>query len=145
MAELFVPTLMLTLAQVACLVLMAGLRRDGSYLVEALVFLPPYNALLTATEAILFLWFPYRLVPGSSMDFAIVGRQILLMLAKLMVVGVAVGVAGGIGVAVHVLLVHSLPLALALSWLIMAGFVAALLPVVVAAFHQFDVARDTPP
>jgi len=144
-AEVAVPTLMLTVVQAACLGLLAGLRRDTPYLLEVLVFLPPYNALLVEVEAILFLWYPNRIVPGSSMDFTMMGRQLLLLFAKLMVVGFSAGVAVGIGALFYGFLVPSLPVTLMLTWLFMAGFVAALIPLAVTAFQQFDVARDAPP
>ena len=69
----------------------------------------------------------------------------MLLFAKLMVVGFSGGVAVGIGALFYAFLVPSLPLALMLTWLFMAGFVAALIPLAVTAFQQFDVARDAPP
>jgi Putative ABC exporter len=144
-AEIAVPTLMLTVAQGACLALLAGVHRDTPHLLEVLLFLPPYNALLVEVEAILFLWFPNRIVPGSSMDFSMMGRQLLLMFTKLMVVGFTGGVAVGIGALCYGFVVPSWPLALVLTWLFMAGFVAAMVPLAVTAFQQFDVARDAPP
>ena len=73
------------------------------------------------------------------------GRQLLLLFAKLMVVGFSGGVAVGIGALFYGFLVPSLPLTLMLTWLFLAGFVAALIPLAVTAFQQFDVARDAPP
>src|SRR5262249_43817489 len=105
--ELVVPVLLLTLAQGAFLVLAAGAPRDARYVFEALVFLPPYNALLVEVDAVLFLWFPFRLLPGSSMDFAIMGRQMLLMLTKTVAVGIAAGLAAGLGVFVYYLVISS--------------------------------------
>jgi hypothetical protein len=144
-AEIAVPTLMLTVAQATCLCLLAGLRSDTPYLLDVLVFLPPYNALLVEVEAILFLWYPNRVVPGSSMDFTMMGRQLLLLFAKLIVVGFSAGVAVGLGGLFYGFLVPSVPLTLMLTWLFMASFVAALIPLAVSAFQQFDVARDAPP
>ena len=144
-SQLVVPTIVLTLAQAACLGVLAGLRDDATYLLAALFFLPPYNALLVETEAILFLWFPNRIVPGSSMDFSIIGRQILLMFAKLLVIGFTGGLASGIGALFYSFLVPSWPATLVLVWLLVAGFVVALIPLIVVAFDQFDVARDAPP
>jgi hypothetical protein len=144
-AQVAVPTLMLTLVQAACFGLLAGLHQEMPYVIEVLVFLPPYNALLVEVEAILFLWYPNRMVPGSSMDFTLMGRQLLLLSAKMVVVGFSAGVSIAIGAVFYGLVVPSLPLTLVLTWLFLAGFVAALVPLAVSAFHQFDVARDAPP
>ena len=122
-----------------------GFAPDSPYLLEALIFLLPYNALLIEVEAILFLWFPNRVVPGSSMDFTLMGRQLLLMFAKMMVVGTVGGVAIGIGTLCYVVLVPNWHVTLLLTWLFMAGSVAAMIPLAVTAFQQFDVARDAPP
>jgi hypothetical protein len=39
----------------------------------------------------------------------------------------------------------SLPLALAVAWLVLAAIAGAMVPPLALAFRQFDVARDTPP
>jgi hypothetical protein len=144
-AELVVPTLILSLAQAICLAIMAAVRGTAGFLLDALLFLPPYNALLVATEAIMFLWFPNRIVPGSSMDFTLMGRQFLMMFSKLTVVGFCVGVATGFGALGYLLVAPSWALALGLTWLSLASFVVLMVPIAAAAFRRFDVARDTPP
>jgi hypothetical protein len=111
---------------------------------ETLVLLAPYNGLLVEAEAILFLWFPRRVVSGSAMDFTILGRQMLVMFAKLMVAGFAGGAAARIDVSSHAFPTPSSALALLVAWLSLAGFVAALIPLAVTGFDQLDVARDPP-
>jgi hypothetical protein len=143
--ELAVPVLMLTAAQAVCLVLAALMRGDPAYLVDFLVFLPPFNALLVEVESVLFLWYPLRMLPGSMMDFSAMGRQFLLLFAKLLAIGLTAGVAIGLGALVYHFVTASWMLALAVAWLVMLGFAAALIPLVVSAFLQFDVARDCPP
>jgi hypothetical protein len=143
--ELAVPVLMLTAAQSACLVLAALMRGDPAYLVDFLVFLLPFNALLVEVESVLFLWYPLRMLPGSMMDFSAMGRQFLLMFAKLLAIGLSAGVAIGLGALGYYLVAPSWVLALAIAWLVMLGFAAALIPLVVSAFLQFDVAHDCPP
>jgi hypothetical protein len=143
--ELAVPVLWLSLAEMLSLCVVAGWHRDPRGLLEALLFLPLYNALLIGLEAIMFLWFPSRTVPGSTLDFASLGRQLLALTITLLFLAVVLGVSAGLGALVYYFVVSSWLVTLAVAWLTLAGWVAALLPLAVLAFHQFDVARDTPP
>jgi hypothetical protein len=86
-----------------------------------------------------------RIAPGSTMDFANVGRQLLVFLAMMVFTAIAAGAAAAAGAFVYSFVVASWTAALAAAWVTMAGFVALLLPLVVLAFSQFDVARDNPP
>jgi hypothetical protein len=143
--QLAVPVLLLSLAEALSLSIVAGWHRDPRWLLEALLFLPLYNALLISLEAIMFLWFPSRTVPGSTLDFTSLGRQLLSFTITLLTLAVALGVAASLGALVYYFVLSSWVLTLAVAWLSLAGCVAALLPLAVLAFHQFDVARDTPP
>jgi hypothetical protein len=143
--ELGVPVLMLSLAQGICLAVVAAIRSDATYLPESLLVLPPFNLLLVETEAILLLWFPIRIVPGATLAFTAMGRQFLLLFAKMIVVGIAAGMVAGVGALVYFFLVPSWTVTLVVAWLTLAGFELALVPLVVLAFNQYDVARDTPP
>jgi hypothetical protein len=144
-SQLGVPVLLLTLVQATCLVLMAGIRGDTSYLFESLAFLPSFDMLLAETEAVLLLWFPVRIVPGATLDFTVMGRQMLLLFAKLVMVGIAAGLAAGLGAVVFLFLVPSWGASLAVAWSALTAVDLALIPLVVLAFHQYDVARDCPP
>jgi hypothetical protein len=143
--EMTVPVLLLTSSQWICLGLAAGWLGNAQGLVESLLFLPLYNGLLVEIESLLFLWFPIRIAPGMTMDVALVGRQILLTFAAFALTGVAAGSAMAVGALIYYFLVSNWAVAVAAAWLTMMGFVVALTPLVVAAFQQFDVARDTPP
>ena len=72
------------------------------------------------------------------------GRYALLNLARFLVLGVTLGVATVLALAVY-FISSSIAAALALGWLVLAGFAAALVPFIALAFRRFDVARDTPP
>lgn len=109
----------------------------------------PFNFLSLAVENVLFLWFPARLVPGAPGDFQQMGRNALMMFAKFALVGLAVGPAAAAGVVGYALAralgVDGTVPALAASWVVLTGLAACLVPLLVRAFHSFDVARDTPP
>jgi hypothetical protein len=143
--ELGVPVLMLSLAQGICLAVVAAIRSDATYLPESLLVLPPFNLLLVETEAILLLWFPIRIVPGATLAFTAMGRQFLLLFAKMIVVGIAAGMVAGVGALAYFFLVPNWTVTFVVAWLTLAGFELALVPLVVLAFNQYDVARDTPP
>jgi hypothetical protein len=142
--ELGVPVLMLTLAQGICLAVASGIRGDAAYLLDSLFFLPPFNALLVEIEAILFLWFPIRITPGSTMAFTAMSRQFLFLFAKIIMTGLVAGVAIGSGALVYYFLYPNWTATLAVGLLAIAGVVVVLFPLVVIAFKQYDVARDSP-
>lgn len=106
-------------------------------------FIPPFNVLLFEAENVMFLWFPSRMGPPAPGDLQALGRGMLLMMAKFLLVFVAVAVAGGIGALAYSL--FGLGIALIAAWICMSLLCVALIPLVAHAFKQFDVARDTPP
>ena len=73
------------------------------------------------------------------------GRLTLSYLAKMIIVGLAVGIATLVGVLIYYLLGRSLPAALVGAWLVLVGFCVGVIPLIVLGFRRFDVARDTPP
>jgi hypothetical protein len=93
----------------------------------------------------MFLWFPSRLMPSTPADFQMMGRQMLVVLAKFLIMGLAVGMAAALGVVVYLVAGESLLLAVAAGWVMLALGAAALVPLLALAFRNFDVARDTPP
>jgi hypothetical protein len=143
-AELAVPVLLLTLAQAVSVGFMAAWCRDAT-LLASLPFLPPYNAALVEISSIFFLWFPVRTAASATMDASNVGRQFLIFFAMMFWTTVAAGAAAIVGLLVYHFVVASWTASLAAAWLTMAGLVALLVPLVVLAFTQFDVARDNPP
>jgi hypothetical protein len=143
-AEVAVPVLLLTLAQTVSVGFLAAWCRDPT-LLASLPFLPPYNAVLVEISSILFLWYPTRTAASATMDISNVGRQFLLFFAMTLVTTVAAGTAAIVAALVYYFVVASFMATLAAAWVTMAGFAALLVPLVVLAFTQFDVARDNPP
>jgi hypothetical protein len=142
--ELSVPVLMLSLAQAICLAVMSGIRGDAACFLDSLFFLPPFNALLVEIEAILFLWFPIHITPGSTMAFTAMSRQFLFLFAKIIMAGFATGVGIASGALVYYFLYPNWTATLAVGLLAITGIVVVLFPLVVIAFKQYDVARDSP-
>jgi Putative ABC exporter len=113
-------------------------------LAAGLALVVPFNFLLFGLENMLFLLFPARILPNQGADFQAMGRQVLFVLAKTVVLGVVVvttlAVGGGIS-----LLTGQMALGLAGAWVVLACAAAVMVPLVAMAFNLFDVGRDTPP
>jgi hypothetical protein len=144
--QLLTPVLVVTALQglVVALVCLVD-PHAGPWLPAACAFLPPVNFLLFAVENLLFLWFPSRLAAVAPGDFQVLGRQVILWLAKLLGLMVMVGLALAAGAAVLLLTGGELAAAGAAAWVVSAALAAALVPLLAHAFRRFDVARDTPP
>jgi Putative ABC exporter len=104
----------------------------------------PANFLTLGVDNLLFLWFPTRQVVATPGDFQMMGRQMVLMLAKFLALGIAFGVAVLVGLPVG-FLTQSVPAGVAAAFVVLAGFAGGLVPLLALAFENFDVARDTPP
>jgi hypothetical protein len=107
-------------------------------------YVPPINFLLFALDNLLFLLFPTRLMAATPGDFQALGRTVLFMSAKAIVLGIVCVVAWIVGVVVYWQFGGSLLLALLAAWPVVVLSAAALVPLVAWAFTIFDVGRDTP-
>jgi hypothetical protein len=144
--QIAVPVLLLTLIQVGLLALIQLVWGGvAAVLGPVLVLSVPVNFLSFEVDNLMFLWFPTRQVPSSPADFQMMGRQMLVLLAKFLILGLACGIAGAAGTVLYLFAGESLSLALSAGWLLLVLFAAALVPLLALAFRNFDVARDTPP
>jgi Putative ABC exporter len=146
--QLLAPVLLICLVQwIALAVIAATLGRstatEGALGTAALAI--PFNFLLIGLDNLLFLLFPSRAMTPTPGDFQVMGRLLLTYVAKLMILGLAVGAAALIAVPAYFLLGRNLPAAVAAAWLVLAAFALGQVPLIVLAFRRFDVARDTPP
>jgi hypothetical protein len=142
--QLLTPVLLVSLVQWLFLgAIQAFWQRWEPLLLLCAAFAVPANLLVFGLDNLLFLWFPSRIVAANPGDFQALGRNVLVLLTKMLVLLVA----GGLS-AVVLLLVSWLSgsdAAGALSaWLTLSAFAAALVPLVALAFDRFDVARDMP-
>jgi hypothetical protein len=151
LGQLLAPTLILSAVQLLVTGLVQLLWGQVEVLLAAVaVFALPFNFLSFGLENLMFLWFPARPAPAAPGDFQMMGRQTLMMAAKLaalaavLVPAAVVGVTAG-ALAAWLLDVDPVPPALAAGCLVMAGLAAGVVPLLAQAFRRFDVARDTPP
>ena len=107
-------------------------------------FAVPFNFLVFGLDNLLFLWFPSRVVASNPGDFQMMGRNVLFLFTKILVVGVTGLLVFGVGLGVYLLTGHSLMAALAVAWLVLAACAAAVVPLLALAFDGFDVSRDIP-
>jgi hypothetical protein len=103
----------------------------------------PVNFVLFSLENLLFLFFPVRIGPGTGSDFQTSGRYMVVFLAKFLCLA-PIFLMGSVAFGVIHWLTSSLAASLAGVWLVVLASGLALVPLIVFAFHRFDVARDTP-
>jgi hypothetical protein len=93
-----------------------------------MAFVLPLNLLLFGIENLLFLWYPAR--PATAGDFQMMGRNMLLMAAKFLIVGLIGGITGLVGVLVYYLTEladgPSWLTSLTVAWLMVSGFTIGL-------------------
>jgi hypothetical protein len=143
--QLLVPVLLISLLQVTLLaVLMAIGEVIDPALLGGAAFVLPVNFLLFGLENLLFLWFPTRQVQANPGDLQAMGRQMVMWLVKCFVLMVMIFVAGAFGYITYWLAGLNVVAGAAVGWLVLAGFVVGLVPLIALAFNRFDVARDTP-
>lgn len=146
MAQLLVPTVILSAYQIIFTVLVFAVFGEIGWLVVAVALLSwPVNLLLVGIENALFLIFPTRVAPATPGDFTQAFRQMATMFVK--VIGLAIGfllmlAAGGLA---NWLTGGSRPVTLVVAWVAAVGTSLLPVPFVAYAFDRFDVARDTPP
>ena len=146
LGQVLTPALLATAVQATAglgLVVGLGWPRAASPLVASvLAFLPPANLFFFGVENLLFLWYPSRLVVGQFNGMA-AARQMLLVLAKMLAIGLALALVGGTGGAAYALTGRPVP-ALATAWAALVVLTGALLPLLGRAFARFDVTLDIP-
>ncbi len=139
--QLVTPVLMMT----ACHWLIVGgvmiaARRADETLIAAAVLSVPLNLLLFSVENVIFLLMPSRTVAGPA---DLLGRNMLMLFAKMLILAIFGGIAGLAGYAVYAYS-RSAPGAIGTAALLLTAFALATLPLVAWAFNRFDVAGDTP-
>ncbi len=127
----------LTLAMLACLD-----TRAVPQVAAMAVLIVPVNLLTVAVENLFFLWYPHRITGVNSFDLQAIGRQLLLMTAKLATIGVTGSVAAGVGALVYWFGGESWTATIVSAATILGVCGLGLVPVVAHAFERFDVAGD---
>ena len=145
LGQLATPVLLMTGIHVllfsAAAVFLHGSR--GIFL-AGMLFSPLFNFLLFGIDNLLFLLFPFRAVAATPGDFQHVGRTMVEVFAKMILLALVCGAAAALGWGAYWIGGNSWAAALATSWLAMAGCCLAVVPCVAWAFRRYDVATDTP-
>ena len=141
--ELVVPVIMTTFVQLALFGLLAYLQNAPIVLLYVVLFGVPINALLFGAENIMFLLYPSRVVAFSPGDFQLFGRQVLLMLAKMILVLLFSGLAACFGGLLHLLTGSQVVFILG-AWVFLLLEAAAIVPVGAWAYRRYDVSTETP-
>jgi hypothetical protein len=144
LGQLLTPALILTLLQwLAVVGVQIAWQRVDPFLTAFAAFAPLLNTYLVGLENLLFLWYPTRQLPTTPGDLHHFGRQMLLLLAKMLGLLLAALPAALLGWVV-LLLGGGWPLASAAVWVVLLVPVIAIVPLVALAFDRFDVSRDVP-
>ncbi len=143
LGQLLTPVFLLCLCQWLTLGLVGVLTRaDTTWLIVAGVLVLPLDLILVAVENLYFLWFPYRTIGVNSFDFQMMGRQILVIFAKMATFGAAAALAGAAGALIYALTAPMVAPAVGVAWVVAIGCGLALVPLVGVAFEHFDVSAD---
>lgn len=143
--QIVVPTCILTAAHVLLLGSVSFVvheHRDVLLIAACLAL--PFNALLMATENLIFLLFPTRPAAASPGDFQVLGRQAAQLVMKAFTVLSGCMVAFGIAALVLLATGGGLVVLAIVAGVILAGETLALVPMIAWAYNRFDPSVDTP-
>lgn len=143
LGQLSTPWLLLTTGQLFGLgILTLGTRLFPLAIGVAIAFVPLVNFLMLEIDNLVFLLFPTRPVVHTPGDVQVMGRMMVMMMAKMLILALSAGLAALLGFATYFL--AGMIGALIVSWAILAGAVLTFLPLLSMAFKRFDVASETP-
>ncbi len=105
------------------------------------LFAAPYNWIICGAENLLFLYYPSPLVPVGSEGFLKMGRVMLFMMAKFLILAIcAAGTA--IPTAIVLLLTQSVLAAAVVAWMCLAFLASGVLLLIARAFPRCEVNID---
>jgi Putative ABC exporter len=129
------------------LVLLTGLLGAGGnpvLIVTVMAFLFPFDVLMLAVSNTLFLIYPVRFAQGTSADFQMVGRTMLVMLLQFLILILALGIPAGLAGLAYVLTGFHLPVFAGVAWVLLMAEVPLWLFLLASTFDRFDPATETP-
>jgi hypothetical protein len=144
--QLLAPVLLMTAVQVFFLGLFAARFWElHRWLLLALAFSMPLNLLVFATENVLFLLYPQRLVTGGHFDFQQMAGHVLMLFVKVLIWGLCTVALALVAALVYWFTGGSMVMAAASAWLLLTGLGVGLIPVLASAFRRLDPSIDLPP
>jgi hypothetical protein len=143
--QLAVPVALISLMQIVVLgVVQVVWGEVHPLLVAGMAFALPLNFLVFGLDNLMFLWFPSRIMASNPGDFQAMGRNMLFLITKTLVVAVVGALAFGFGLGAYFLAGRSLVAGLAVGWIVVTACAWVLVPLMAAAFDAFDVSCDIP-
>lgn len=142
--ELLTPVLMMSFLQILLLGFAAVVIGPPEVPLAAAMFTLPVNFIFFGSENLLFLLFPTRLVSAGAGDFQFIGRFMIAMVLKLLIIGASLSIAAGVGFLFFLLLRRSWMAFLVPAWIVLVSVAALLVWFTGWAFQRFDVSLDTP-
>jgi Putative ABC exporter len=145
LAELIAPVLVLTVVQVALLIV-TGISRVAPWplVLWAVAFAVPFNLLLVGIENLLFLMFPLRAAGLIAGDMQLFGRQMVVFFCKFLLLVSGLAVAAAFGTIGYILGGQSWPAFAAVMWAALWLVALTTIPVMARAYTRFDPSVDTP-
>jgi hypothetical protein len=107
-------------------------------LLVAALFALPYNWIVCGMENLLFLHYPSSLVVTGTEGFMKMGRAMLFLVAKFLVLGVCAATAAVPAVLIY-FVTQSLAAAFIAAWMILGCAAAGIIQLSAVAFQRFDV------
>ncbi|HZL34614.1 MAG TPA: putative ABC exporter domain-containing protein [Tepidisphaeraceae bacterium] len=104
----------------------------------------PFNAILFEAENLIFLLFPSRPVAVSPGDFQVMGRKFVFLLAKFIIIALAIILAAIPAGLAWVLTGKSLPVPTLIACMILSAQVVAMVPLIAWAYRRYDPSIHTP-
>lgn len=141
--QIAVPVLCATFLHFCIFSVAALIQWKALYFIIGVTFAAPLNFLLLGIENILFLLFPTRLVRATPGDMQFVGRQMVMMFVKALIIGFVLAIASSFGGLLY-LARESISSGITGAWLIVSAFAMATIPLAGWAFKQFDPSIHTP-
>ena len=141
--QLLVPVCVAFVFQTAAFALAAHVKHMPAVMV-ILAFAVPVNILVFGVENAMFLLFPSRMTAMHPGDFQMFGKQILMMLVKVLATVTLGGIAAGAGALVWWATGKSLVAGGAATWLVMTPLCCLVIPLGAWAYRRFDVSLDMP-
>jgi hypothetical protein len=145
LGQLATPVLLMTAIHVILLAAILPFAHDSRMLIAAAaLFSPVFNFLLIGVDNLVFLLFPIRIVATTPGDLQHVGRTMVEMAVKMLVLACGCGAAAAVGTATHWITGGSWVVTLALSWVALLICGCLIVPCIAWAYNRFDVSTDTP-
>jgi hypothetical protein len=145
LGQLAAPVLLTTAVHVLFFSTAAVFAQDSRILLLAgILFSPPFNFFLYGVDNMFFLLFPFRAVATTPGDLQHVGRSMVLIFAKMIVIAAGCGAAAALGAAGYWIAGDSWVVAIIIAWLGLLCCGCLTVPLVAWAYRKFDVSIDTP-